>query len=328
MKVLVTGGGGFLGFHIVKQLIERGETVTVIGRHHYPHVARLGATSIVADIRNYASIESHFKETEEVFHTAATADIWGDWQKFYDINFVGTKNVVDACLAHGIKRLIHTSSPSVVFDGKSQKNLDESTPYASKWLAHYPRSKMLAEKYVLEHNSPQLQTVALRPHLIWGPGDPHIFPRLISKAKKGQLAIVGDGQNEVDIIYVENAAKGHLQAAEALKNTGAPAGKTYFLGQSAPVKIWDFITEVLKRENVAAVNKRIPFRFTYALAVILEWTHKLFRIKSEPRMTRFLACQLSQSHYYNHKRAKDDFGYDPKISVEEGLDRIYADQNP
>lgn len=324
MKVLVTGGGGFLGFHIVKLLLARGDEITVLGRNIYPKVVELGVKSIAVDICDYQQLEAHFKGFEEVFHVAAVADIWGEWKHFYTINYVGTQNVVRACLANCVKRLIYTSSPSVVFDGTSQKNLDESAPYSKKWLAHYPRSKMLAENCVLGANSEKLKTVALRPHLIWGPGDPHIFPRIVAKAKKGQLAIVGDAQNLVDIIYVENAARGHVLAANALRETGVPAGKPYFLGQNEPVNLWGFVEKILHREGIAPPTKQLPFFVVYALAVFAEFFYRTLKIQSPPPMTRFMACQLGTDHYYSHKNAAQDFGYSADISIEEGLNRIYG----
>ncbi len=323
MRVLVTGGGGFLGFHIVKQLIARGDEVLVIGRNHYSKVEKAGAKSVAVDICNLNELEPLFKDVEEVYHVAALASLWGDWDSFYQTNFVGTKNVVLSCLSHNVKRLIYTSSPSVIFNGQSQKGLDESTHYPSKWLAHYPHTKMLAEKLVLENNCDQLQTVALRPHLIWGPGDPHLFPRLVEKAKLGKLAIVGSGQNKVDIIFVENVVKGHLQAAEFLKNNGKPAVKAYFLGQDEPVNLWTFINEILHKENLPPVKKRISFNLAYFMGACLEEFYQLLHIKTEPKMTRFIACQLSMDHYYSHKNAQKDFAYNPSITVKQGLDKIY-----
>lgn len=324
MKVLVTGGGGFLGFEIVKKLLARGDKITVIGRHKYKHVEELGAKSIVADICEASSLQAHFHGVDEVYHVAALAGLWGSWKNYYNINVVGTQNVINACLSQGVSRLIYTSSPSVVFDGKSHRNVDESIAYPKKHLSHYSKSKMLAEKLVLESNSATLRTVALRPHLIWGPGDPHIFPRIVGKAKKGQLAIVGNADNDVDIIFVENAAEAHLQAGNVLRESGSTAGKAYFLGQNEPVKLWRFIQEILKREGVPPVTKRIPFWAAYTLGTVLEFVHRILGITSDPRMTRFLACQLSQDHFYNHKRAIQDFHYDATVSVEEGLNRIYS----
>jgi len=326
MKVLVTGGGGFLGFEIVKKLVARGDEVTVIGRHTYFHVEELGAHSVVADIRDLSSLKTLFEGIDEVYHVAALAGLWGPWKSYYDINVLGTQNVIEACKANRVSRLIYTSTPSVVFDGKSHRNVDESIPYPDRHLSHYSQTKMLAEKMILSSNSAELKTVALRPHLIWGPGDPHIFPRIVGKAKKGQLAIVGSGKNDVDIIYVENAAEAHIQAGNVLRESGVTSGKAYFLGQNEPVKLWDFIQEILKREGVPPVTRRLPSWAAYAIGATLEFIYRTFGMKDDPRMTRFLACQLSQDHYYNHQNAIQDFQYDAKITVEEGLNRIYQDR--
>ncbi|MCB0420289.1 MAG: NAD-dependent epimerase/dehydratase family protein [Bdellovibrionales bacterium] len=324
MKVLVTGGGGFLGFHIVKLLLAEGHEVRVLGRHRYPQVEQLGGECYVGSVTDLPSVLQACEGIEEVYHVAAIAGVWGEWEDYYNTNYVGTLNVIEACQTHKIPRLIFTSSPSVVFAGQSQTGLNETTPYSSKWLTHYPKSKMMAEKAVLAVNSESLKTVALRPHLIWGPGDNHIIPRLVTRARSGQLAVVGNGKNKVDIIYVENAAKAHLQVAEELRLRGQSAGRTFFLGQKEPVVLWDFINEVLKREGLKPVTRKIPFFMAYTIGRSLEWVYRWFNRKEEPRMTRFIACQLAKEHYYDHSLAEEVFGYDPHISVSEGLDRLYA----
>lgn len=323
MNILVTGGGGFLGFHIVKKLVAEGHQVTVIGRNVYPKVVELGAQSLAVDIRDRDAVASACAGMEEVYHVAALAGIWGEWQDYFDINVKGTEKVIAACKKQGVKRLVYTSSPSVVFNGESQRDGDESMPYSKSWLTHYPKSKMMGEKLVLKANSEDLKTVALRPHLIWGPGDMHIIPRLVNRAKKGQLARVGTGDNRVDIIYVENAAEAHLLAAKELAESGNCAGRTFFLGQNQPVKLWDFIDKVLEKEGLPPVKRSIPFPVAYGIGSCFEFFYRAFRIKEEPRMTRFVACQLAKDHYYSHKQAEETFGYNASISVDEGLRRLY-----
>lgn len=324
MKSLVTGGGGFLGKQIVRKLLERGDDVTVIGRNHYPDVETMGAKSLPIDIRSLQELIPAFVGMDEVYHAAGVTDIWGPWEIFYSINVLGTQNVVEACRKNNVPKLIYTSSPSVVFDAKPQKNVNEDAPYPEKWLAHYPHSKMLAEKCVMSSNEEgRLSTVSLRPHLIWGPGDLHLIPRVVSRARSGQLRQVGDGENLVDIIHVENAADAHLFASKELGPGGKCNGKTYFVSQGQPVRLWDFIEDVLERAGAPKVKKSVSFASAYRAGSALEWVYKAMGKKKEPRMTRFLACQLAMDHYYDTTRAKEDFGYHPTITTEEGLKNLF-----
>jgi len=246
MKTLVTGGGGFLGRYVVDALLEAGDEVTVLGRTKIEFFANTSVSSHSADIGNFSQIESHFRGMDRVIHTAAQVGVWGRWEDFYRTNVKGTQNVLLACIKNGISKLIYTSSPAVVFDGEDQRGVDESTAYASQWLSPYPKSKMLAEQLVLKQNGNEgLYTTVLRPHLIWGARDTHLIPRLIDRARKGQLRCVGDGSNWVDITHVKNAARAHLQAAEQLGPKGKCSGKAYFISQGAPVRLWDFIDHVL-----------------------------------------------------------------------------------
>ncbi len=324
MKCLVTGGGGFLGQHIVRLLRERGDQVVVLARKEYSEINALGAHSVKCDIRDKKSLEPHFVDVDEVYHVAAIADIWGDPNTFFSINVLGTRNIIEACRKNRVPKLIYTSSPSVVFAGKPQRRVDENEPYPSRYLAEYPRTKSLAEKEVLDANEAGLFTVSLRPHLIWGPGDRHLIPRVIERARKGQLAQVGDGQNVVDIIYVENAARAHLQAAERLGPKGTCNGKAYFLSQNEPVKLWAFISEILRRAKAPQVKKKIPFWVAYLLGFGMEVFYRLLGKTTEPRMTRFLACQLALDHHYDTSRARNDFEYDATVSTEEGLNRLFS----
>ena len=218
---IVTGGGGFLGSSLVKLLRDRGDDVIALGRNPYPQIEALGARSVVADVRNPNALDELFSDVDEVYHAAAIANIWGRWQDFYSINYEGTVNVINACRQARVPKLIYTSSPSVIFDGQSQRNVNEDAPYPKEFLADYPKTKAMAERAVLAANGVDgLHTVALRPHLIWGPGDRHLIPRLIARAKAGRLMRVGDGTNLVDTIHVDNAASAHLQAAAELGENG------------------------------------------------------------------------------------------------------------
>jgi nucleoside-diphosphate-sugar epimerase len=323
VKTLVTGGGGFLGQYIVEHLCARGDQVRVISRNRYPQLDSLGVDSIQGDLRDPQTAASACEGMDVVFHVAAVAGIWGPWNHFYGINTVATRNVVAGCQQHGVTKLVYTSSPSVTFDGTDQKGVDESAPYPSRWLCHYPHTKALAEQHVLEANGRGgLMTCSLRPHLVWGPRDRHLIPRLLQRARSGKLRRVGSGTNLIDTIYVENAVTAHLQAADALE-TGSPVcGKAYFISQGEPVNCWDWIDEVLALAGLPAVAQSISFRAAWRIGAAMEATYSLLRLQSEPRMTRFLAAQLAKHHYFDMRRAQEDFGYSPQIPIEEGMRRL------
>ena len=323
MTTLVTGGGGFLGRYIVERLRARGEDVRVLGRGDYPELQTLGVSCVRGDVRDAAAVSQAVAGCETVFHAAAVPGIWGSWKHFYETNTQGTLNVLQACRERGVRRLIYTSSPSVVFDGTPQLGTDETAPYPQRYLCHYPHTKALAEQAVLAANGENgLLTCALRPHLIWGPRDNHLIPRLIRRAKSGRLRRVGDGENLISMSYVENAAAAHLEAADALVPDSPVCGQAYFINEPEPVNLWQWIDELLKRAGLPPIKKRISAGAAYRLGAVLEAIYKILRIQAEPPMTRFLALQLSQSHTYDISKASRDFGYDPQISVEEGMRRI------
>jgi len=323
VKALVTGANGFLGSNLVRQLMERGYEVTALTRRRDEMLSAMNVNTIHGDVRSFDNMYDACKGQDVVFHTAAVAGIWGSWKHFHGTNTIGTRNVVEACLQHDVPKLVYTSSPSVTFDGNHQANVNESVPYSKTWLCHYPHSKALAEKYVLAADDDnELMTCALRPHLIWGPGDRHLIPRLINRAKAKQLRRVGDGTNQVDTIYVDNAAMAHIQAAEAMEAGSPVCGSAYFLSQDDPVNCWGWINEVLALAGQPRVTNSISYYWAYRLGYTLETVYQLGNFQKEPRMTRFLAAQLAKSHYYDISRAKDDFGYYPKVSNEEGMRRL------
>ncbi len=322
MKALVTGGGGFLGMAIVRALIQRGDSVRTLQRGHYPELARLGAEMIRGDLTDPSTVESAARGVDVIFHVAARAGVWGSWNDFYLPNVVGTANVIDACLSAGVGRLVFTSSPSVVFDGRDENGIDESAPYPARYLAHYPRTKALAEGRVLHANSREMATIALRPHLIWGPGDPHLVPRIISRARAGKLRIVGSGMNLVDSTYIDNAVAAHLLAADRLSTACPCAGKAYFVSNGQPIAMAELINRILAAAGLPPVTRHISARSAYAIGAILEGVHTLFRIKAEPLMTRFVARQLATAHWFNLSAIERDLGYHPTVSIDEGMRRL------
>lgn len=319
---LVTGGGGFVGKAIVQMLVEKGVACRVMGRNKYPEVEAMGVECLVGDISDVGTVLAATKGVDTVFHVAALAGIWGSWQTYYQTNVLGTRNVIRGCQVNNIPRLIYTSTPSVVFAQQDIKGGDESLPYANSFLCNYAKSKMMAEKLVLSATGGPLLTCAIRPHLVWGVGDPHLLPRLVDSGRKKKLKIVGSGKNLVDISYVDNVAYGHILAAANLTNSKTAAGQAYFIGQEKPVVLWDWVNTLFSRLNIPTVESSMSYNTAFMIGALLECVYKFCRLKKEPQMTRFLAQQLAKSHYFLHKKAELDLGYQPIISTEEGMDRL------
>lgn len=321
-RALVTGGGGFLGSYICRDLRARGVEVVALQRGAYPALEATGVTTVRGDLASPESVTRAAEGCDTVFHVAAKAGVWGSYESYRVANVVGTENVLAACAAQGVARLIYTSTPSVVHGGEDVAGVDESAPYATEFLTAYPATKAEAERMVLAQHGAALATVALRPHLIWGPGDNHLVPRIIARHREGRLRFVGDGSNVIDGVYVENAAAAHLLAAECLERGGACGGKAYFITNGEPMPLRDLVNGIVAAAGLPPVRRTIAPSVAYAVGAILELLYSLLRRQDEPLMTRFVAKQLSTDHWYDIGASARDFGYRPAISTQEGLRRL------
>jgi len=322
VRALVTGGGGFLGSAIVRALLVRGDTVRVLARGSYPELTALGAEVVTADVRDRPAVVAAVGDVDVVFHTAAKAGGWGDRREFEVINVGGTENVIAACVERGVSRLVHTSSPSVVHAHRDIEGDNESLPYATRFTADYPRTKALAEQRVLAAAGPSLRTVALRPHLIWGPGDRHLLPRLVERARAGRLRQVGSRDVATDFCYIDNCVDAHLLAADALATNAMASGRAYFISDGRPIGVWTMANRTLAAAGCGAVGRPVPAWLAYALGGALEVLHATFRIEREPLMTRFAASQLSHSQWFDISAARRDLGYSPMVTIDEGMERL------
>ncbi len=322
MKALVTGGGGYLGGAIVRALLARGDSVRSLARGDYPQLAKLGVETVRGDLGDAATVSEAARGCEVVFHTAARTGIAGTRAQFERVNVEGTRNVLEACRAQRIERLVYTSTPSVVSAGGEVEGVDESAPYPERFEAEYPRTKAIAERLVLAANGPELRTVALRPHLIWGPGDTQLVARIVARAKAGRLRLVGDGKALIDVVFVDNAAEAHLLAADRLGPDSPVAGKAYFITQGEPVAVATMINAILAAAGLPPETRTIPPRAAWLAGWMLELVHRAFRPDQEPQMTRFVAKQLSTPHWFDISAARRDLGYSPRVSTEEGLRRL------
>ncbi|MHA1169818.1 MAG: NAD-dependent epimerase/dehydratase family protein [Candidatus Hodarchaeales archaeon] len=321
VKYLVTGGGGFLGCYIVEQLLDRGEKVAVFARGDYPELRDVGVELIRGSLADLTAVNEACRDIDTVFHVAALAGMWGKWKDFYLTNVLGTENVITACKQQGVKKLIYTSSPSVVFDNKPQEGVDETIPYPARYESHYAKSKAMGEQLVIAANGEKLLTCSLRPHLIFGPRDPHLLVTIAARARDGKLPQIGDGKNKVDFSYVEDAARAHLLAADALEPGSPVSGSVYFISQDEPVELWPWFNDLFSKLDLPPVKRHYSLRAARTLGAVLEFVHRLFPFLGEPRITRFLASELALSHYYNISKAKQDFGYQPQLTMAEGVDR-------
>ena len=323
MKVLVTGGAGFLGTALCQALLARGDEVRSFQRTHSAALDAMGVVQVLGDLADADAVHRACEGQHAVLHNAAKAGAWGSYASYFDANVRGTEHVIAACRAHGIRQLVYTSTPSVTHSGRMpvQGGNEIDTPYGSGFKAPYPATKLIAEKILLAANDASLATVALRPRLIWGPGDTQLLPRLVDRARAGRLRFIDGGHNRMDTTYIDNAAQAHLSALDHLHPGSACAGNAYFISNGEPMPARDIVNALLRSAGAPEVDKSIPYPLAYAAGAVLEVAWRMFSLSGEPPMTRFLAEQLSTPHWYDISAAARDLGYRPQVSVAEGLRR-------
>lgn len=330
MKALVTGGGGFLGGAIVDALLARGAAVASISRGDYPALAAKGVRCHRADLADGPdAIRAAIDDVgaDAVFHCAARPGVWGPPELYERANVTGTRHVIAAAREADVRALVFTSSPSVVFDGADHRDADASLPYPERYLAHYPRTKAEAERMALAASGDRLRVVALRPHLIFGPGDPNLVPRLLERADAGRLAVVGGRGAEVSLSFVENAAEAHVVAGERLlagdDAADALDGRAFFVNQTEPARLWDWIDRVLVGTGRPPVRRRVPAWLAHGAGAALELAWRLGRVDGEPPMTRFVARQLATSHTYSMEPFLRATGgaYAERVGLDEATER-------
>ncbi len=322
-RILVTGYGGFLGREIVRQLCEAGFSVRGFARQRYADLEQLGLEIVQGDITNRAQVISAVSGCDAIVHTAAIAGVWGPWDKYYRINTAGTSHIVEAAVRHKVRGLVHTSSPSVTFAAVHQSGIDETSEYPQRWLCAYPHTKALAEQTVLDAaRNGTVHACALRPHLIWGYGDPHLFPRVIQRTRAGALKRVGNGKNLVDVVHVRNAARAHLLALQRLCDGDARVNsQAFFVTDGQPVECWSWITRIIETAGLRVPTARISYRLAFQIGAVLESCYRLARVRSEPPMTRFVAAQLALDHYFSIDKARNLLGYAPEVDVDAEFQR-------
>lgn len=324
MQTLVTGGAGFTGRHLVESLMKEGHGVTAIDLPGpaFDRLSESGARAEVCDLCGNGDDLARLCEGKDtVFHVAALASPWGRREAFFKVNVNGTENVIRACRKAGVKRLVAVSSTAAVFDGYTPHvRVDESLPYPTRFLSAYGETKSMAERLVLAANGKNLETVAIRPHVIWGPRDTTFLGRLSTHAQAGPIMHVGGGLTETDTTYVENLVDALILAAGSDR---AP-GNAYFITNGEPMLYRDLINRLLQIMGFDPPRGSIPKGMAYALGGLCEAAWNIFRIEREPVLTRYKVAELIHTHTYNIDRARHDLGYAPRVSTDEGFERVAA----
>lgn len=318
MKVLVTGGTGFLGRHLGRALLERGDQPYLMGRDFGAAGAlvRAGAVPVRADLRDREAVVAACAGVDAVVHAGALSAPWGPREEFHAVNVGGTEGVIEGCRAHGVARLVHVSSPSVTFDGRDVHRQTEDAPYPRRFASVYSLTKKVAEDRV--RAAGDVASVILRPKAIFGPGDRALLPRLVTAARLGRLPQVGDGKNLVDLTYVENVVHAILLAI----GSAAAVGRTYTITNDEHVPLWDAIRSVLTRLGVPTRLRPVPLPVVLAAAAVMEARAAV--TGKEPTLTRYSAAILARTQTYDISAAKRDLGYAPETSIAGGIERTLA----
>ncbi|MFA7478944.1 MAG: NAD-dependent epimerase/dehydratase family protein [Vulcanimicrobiota bacterium] len=311
LRILVTGGQGFLGGNLVRALVALGfEQVAATVRREAPELSQLGVEVVGADLTVAEQAIAATRNRDFIFHTAARAGVWGDYQSYHAINVEATRNLLTGASQHGARYFVHTSSPSVTFQGVSAELKTETEPYGRRPLNPYCATKIEAERLVFEKDW-GFKVMALRPHLIYGPGDPHLLPRVYEAARRGRLVRVGNGLNQVDVTHIVDAVGSQLGAL-AHRERDEMWGEAYFISSGVPVRLWAWIAHLLQWRGLPPVKRCLPVSLAYGLGALLEILYRLKKT-GEPPLTRFSALQLGLSHTFSIEKARRRMGYAPRV---------------
>jgi len=323
----ITGASGFIGGKIAERLLGEGRKVRVLARRPLPALEKLGAEVVSGNIADAAALRRGCEGVGTVFHAAARVGVWGPAEDFFKVNVEGTLSLIAASRAAGVPRLINTSSPSVVYTGGHLRGVNESAPLCAQAPSPYPTSKAEAERLVSAANSNELATVSLRPHLVWGPGDKNLVPRVLDSARRGRLKIIGDGKNRVDLTHIANVVDAHLLAERALISPAAyaanhPGGRAYFITNGEPVLLWEWINELLRAAEIPEIKKHVSLRAAGFAGGTMEILWRILNLKGEPPMTRFVAKEMATDHWFDISAARRDLGYAPRVPMAEGTTEL------
>lgn len=321
MKVLVTGASGMLGGALARALAARGDDVTVLQRRP----SGLGLREALADVADRPAVAAAVAGQEAVVHLAAKVHVTGAWRDYERANILGTRSVVAACMTSGVGRLVHVSSPAVAHAGHAL--VGEGAGPADPWRArgHYARSKAVAERHALAADSADLRVVAIRPHLVWGPGDTQLVARIVARARAGRLPVVGSGAALVDSTYVTNAVDALMAALDRCPEVG---GQALVVSNGEPRPVAELMAGICRAAGARPPRRHVPARAAWLAGAAVEaaWSARAVlpgaTAGGDPPMTRFLAEQLATAHWFDQRQTRQVLGWAPRVSLEEGLDEL------
>ena len=315
MKVLVTGASGMLGRATATGLLGRGDEVTVLQRRP----SGLPCREVLGDVADPAVVGRAVRGQDAVLHLAAKVDVTGPWAEYATANVNGTRTVVDACRTADVGRLVHVSSPSVAHAGTALAGVGAGPADPARARGRYARSKAMAELDALAADCSALAVLAVRPHLVWGPGDTQLVGRIVERARAGRLPVIGSGAALIDTTYVDNAAAALIAAVDAC---GPVHGEALVVSNGEPRPVAEVIGRLCRAAGVPVPRRRVPFGAAYAVGAAVEGVWAVTGRRQVPPITRFLAEQLATAHWFDQRRTRAALGWRPRVGLDEGFARL------
>ena len=321
MKVLVTGTGSLLLGGIASELVQRGDEVVCLQRRPTVFIGHNDAREVLADICDADAVAQAAHGCEAIIHGAARVGIVGAEKDFYNTNVLGTENILRAAALNNISRLVFVSTPSVAHTGDSLVGAPAGAAETGRTRSYYAESKAIAERAVLKARNDQLAVVAIRPHLVWGPGDTQLVGRIVDRAASGRLAVIGTGNALVDSTYIDNAISAHIAALDSLKVGAACDGKAYVISNGEPRTVNELMRSMCAAAGIPFDPRHLSLALGVRLGSLIERLWPLMR-SSEPPITRFVAEQLGTAHWFDQRAVQEDFGWTPQVNLDEGFQRL------
>jgi 2-alkyl-3-oxoalkanoate reductase len=321
VRVLLTGATSLLGAGVVRALHERGDELIVLQRHPSPVAADLALTEHLADLNDRAALSRAMLGVQAVVHLAARVGVVGNAEQFTRTNVAGTHSVLDAARGAGVERLVFISSPSVAHAGAPLVGAPAQSADPDRARGHYSRTKAAAELEVLAADSARLATMAIRPHLVWGPGDTQLVGRIVERARTGRLALVGGGRALIDTTYIDNAVAAIVAGVDHALEAH---GRAFVISNGEPRTVAEVLGRVCAAAGVPGPRRSIPAPMAWVAGAVAESAWAAGNRPGDPPMTRFLARQLSTAHWFDLRTSKDVLGWSPLVSLEDGFQRLGA----